>query len=134
MVDYDENHQWTVMFSLLYLSLCLISTTFSESVLVSQLSLTVTPMDCSPPGSSVHGILQARTLEWVDTLLQGIFPTQGSNTNLLNFRQILYQLSHQGSPNYVLYSMVLWYSKYLTIKIHITKFLFLFPYSTHHVY
>ena len=25
----------------------------------------VTPMDCSPPGSSVHGILQARILEWV---------------------------------------------------------------------
>ena len=23
------------------------------------------PMDCSPPGSSVHGILQARTVEWV---------------------------------------------------------------------
>ena len=23
------------------------------------------PMDCSPPGSSVHGLLQARTLEWV---------------------------------------------------------------------
>ena len=23
------------------------------------------PMDCSPPGSSVHGILQAGTLEWV---------------------------------------------------------------------
>ena len=23
------------------------------------------PMDCSPPGSSVHGILQARSLEWV---------------------------------------------------------------------
>ena len=27
--------------------------------------LFVTPMDCSPPGSSVHGILQARILEWV---------------------------------------------------------------------
>ena len=25
------------------------------------------PMDCSPPGSSVHGILQARILEWVAT-------------------------------------------------------------------
>ena len=25
------------------------------------------PLDCSPPGSSVHGILQARTLEWVAT-------------------------------------------------------------------
>ena len=35
------------------------------------------PMDCSPPGSFVHGILQARTLEWVHALLQGIFPTQG---------------------------------------------------------
>ena len=23
------------------------------------------PMDCGPPGSSVHGILQARILEWV---------------------------------------------------------------------
>ena len=22
------------------------------------------PMDCSPPGSSVHGILQAKVLEW----------------------------------------------------------------------
>ena len=25
------------------------------------------PMDCSPPGSSIQGILQARTLEWVAT-------------------------------------------------------------------
>ena len=23
------------------------------------------PMDCSPPGSSIHGVLQARVLEWV---------------------------------------------------------------------
>ena len=35
-------------------------------VLVAQSWLTLcNPMDCSPPGSSVHGILQARTLEWV---------------------------------------------------------------------
>ena len=32
------------------------------------------------------------------SLLQGIFPTQGSNPSLLHCRQILYQLSHQGSP------------------------------------
>ena len=31
-------------------------------------------------------------------LLQGIFPTQGLNTGLLHWRQILYHLSHQGSP------------------------------------
>ena len=30
----------------------------------SHVRLFVTPMDCSPPGSSVHGILQARRLEW----------------------------------------------------------------------
>ena len=32
------------------------------------------------------------------SLLQGIFPTQGSNPGLLHCRQILYQLSHKGSP------------------------------------
>ena len=31
------------------------------------------------------------------SLLQGIFPTQGLSPGLLHFRQILYQLSHQGS-------------------------------------
>ena len=34
------------------------------------------PMDCSPLGSSVHGILQARILEWIHSLLHGIFPTR----------------------------------------------------------
>ena len=35
-------------------------------VLVTQSYLTLCdPMDCNPPGSSVHGILQARILEWV---------------------------------------------------------------------
>ena len=32
------------------------------------------------------------------SLLQGIFPTQGSNPGLPHFRWILYQLSHKGSP------------------------------------
>ena len=32
------------------------------------------------------------------SLLQGIFPTQGSNPDLPHCRRILYQLSHQGSP------------------------------------
>ena len=39
---------------------------FMKKVLAAQSYLTVcNPMDCSPPGSSVHGILQARRLEWV---------------------------------------------------------------------
>ena len=41
-------------------------------------------MDCSPLGSSVHRILQARVLEWgCHALLQGVFQTQGSNPSLL---------------------------------------------------
>ena len=39
-------------------------------VLVTQLCLTLCdPMDCSPLGYSIHGILQARILEWVATSL-----------------------------------------------------------------
>ena len=52
------------------------------------------PMDYSPLGSSVHGIFQARTLEWVAiSSSRGIFLTQGSNPSLLcllHCRQILY--------------------------------------------
>ena len=40
---------------------------------VTQLCLTLCdPMDCSPAGSSIHGIFQARVLEWVATNLQMI--------------------------------------------------------------
>ena len=37
----------------------------STLCVLSPVRLFATPMDCSPPGSSVHGILRARTLEWV---------------------------------------------------------------------
>ena len=136
------------------------------------------PVGWSPPGSSVHGILQARLLEWVVipsssgssrprdgkpnllsllhwqvgslplaspgkpnnalesesgsvvsdalqphglysswdspgqntgvgrcSLLQGIFPNQGLNPGLPHCRQILYQLSYQGSPKIVLWHL-----------------------------
>ena len=60
-----------------------------------QLWLTVCdPMDCNPPGSFIHGILQTRTLRvGCHILLQVFFPTQGSNPSLLQLlhcRWILY--------------------------------------------
>ena len=63
-----------------------------SSVLVAQSCLTLCdPMDCSPPGSSAPGILQARILERVAIpFSKGIFLTQESNLGVLNFRQILY--------------------------------------------
>ena len=66
--------------------------------LVAQLCPTLySPVDCSPPGSSVCGVLQTRRLEWVAMpSSKGIFPTQGSNPGLPHCRWILYCLSHQG--------------------------------------
>ena len=56
-------------------------------------------MDCSPPGSSVHGDSPGKnTGVGCHTLLQGIFPSQGSNPGLPHCRWIFYHLSHQGSP------------------------------------
>ena len=65
-----------------------------------QLCLTVCePMDCSLPGSTVHGGPPGKnTGVSCQALLQGIFPTQGSNPGLPCCRQIVYHLSHQGSP------------------------------------
>ena len=58
------------------------------------------PMDCSPPGSSVHGDSPGEnTGLGCHALLQEIFPTQGSNPGLPRCRQILYRLRHQGSQS-----------------------------------
>ena len=125
----------------IFFSLTVGTTTFNlEVCLVTQSCPTLcNPMDCSPLESSVHGILQARILEWVGlpcpppgdlpnpgieprsltlqmdsspseptgkpknigvgslSLLQGNFPTQESNWGILHCRQILCQLSYQGS-------------------------------------
>ena len=62
------------------------------------------PVNCSPPGSSVHGDSPGKnTGVGCHALLQGIFPTQGSNPGLLHCRQILYRLNHQGSLNFFIY-------------------------------
>ena len=143
--------------------------------LVAQSCLTLCdPIDCSPPGSSVHGILQARTLEWgampssrgssqprdqtqvthtaggfftdwamreaqeVDweilSLLQTIFPTQESNRGLLHYRQILYQLSYQGSWQMIL---VRTYKLSLSLSIYIYIYIHKYTYTFHtyiHIY
>ena len=59
------------------------------------------PVGCAPRGSSVHRILQARILEWVAISFSRGSSTQGSNPGHLHCRQILYQMSYQGSPNEV---------------------------------
>ena len=85
-----------------------------ERKLVAQSWLTLCdPMDCSLSGSSVHGILQARVLEWVAiSFSREMFLIQKLNPDLLHCRQIHYHLSHQGS---------LWWAKELEIIQPITQ-------------
>ena len=72
------------------------------SVTQSYLSL-CDPMDYSLPSSSVHGDSPGKNTEVGSrSLLQGIFPTQGSNPRLPRCRRILYHLSHQGRASYLL--------------------------------
>ena len=55
-------------------------------------------MDCSPSASSVHRILQGRILEWVALPSSRGFSQPGIQPRSPACRQILYQLSLQGSP------------------------------------
>ena len=70
--------------TLSYVDVCVFHSVVSDSLW---------PVDCSPPGPSVHGIFQARILEWVNISFSRV-----SSPGLPHCRQILYQLSHQGSP------------------------------------
>ena len=55
----------SLLFPFIFLSLPS-SPLWKVKVLATQSCLTLCdPMDCSPPGSSVHGILKARVLEWI---------------------------------------------------------------------
>ena len=66
----------------------------------SVMSYSCDPLDCSPPGSPVHEILQAGILGvGCHSLLQEIFPTQGSNLGLPYFRQIFLLSEPLGKPN-----------------------------------
>ena len=68
------------------------------------------PMDCSPPSSSVHGILQAKN---TGVGSPGIFLTQGSNLHLLHYRQFLDRWATGEAPYVFItqYNFAVWKSK-----------------------
>ena len=59
-------------------------------------------MDCIPPGSSVHGVLPARILEWVDmpSSREPSWPRDQTQVSSISCtgRQVLYHNCHMGSP------------------------------------
>ena len=79
----------------------LVLNTYACLCSVAQSCLTLCdPMDGSPLGSPGHDDSPDKnTGVSCHFLLQGIFPTHGSNPGIPHCRQILYHLSHQGSPN-----------------------------------
>ena len=99
-----------------YMYICAVS-------LIAQLCPTLCDrMDCSPPDSSVHGDSPGKNTR-VDchALLQGIFPTQGSNPGLLHCRGTLHHLSHQRSP-YVCVCMYVCVYIYIYIYIYTVEY------------
>ena len=60
------------------------------------------PVDCSPPGSSVHGILQARILEWaaISSSRGSFWPRNQIHVSCISCigSQVLLPLYHLGSP------------------------------------
>ena len=92
------------------------------------------PVDCSPPGSCVHGDSPGMNAGvGSHSFLQGIFLTQGSNPGLLHCRQILYCLSHQGSPANI-YVYIYTHITYayicvcIYIYIHVHIYIYISPY------
>ena len=88
-------------------------------VLVTQLCPTLyDPIDCSPPGSTVHGNLQARILEWfaISFFKESSPPRDRTQVSCIS-RQILYCLSHQGSLS-GFYTPLLYIYNYIYIYIY----------------
>ena len=83
---------WHLYFcALLFLTTCCCSVAQSCPTLCN-------PMKSSPPGSSIHGILQARILAWVAMPLPGDLPHAGMEPHLPHWQACSLPLSHQGSP------------------------------------
>ena len=88
----------TVMFCILMVVVVTKMYKERRKTFVSQSCLTLCgPMDCSPPGFSIHGILHVRIREWIVILFsRGSFqPRDRTRVSRLHCRQILYCLSHQ---------------------------------------
>ena len=97
------------------------------------------PMDCSPPGSSVHEVLQARIREWVShVLFQGIFPHPGIKPTSL--RSLHWQVSSlplvpPGKPCVYVYTHTYMYiCVYVCVYTHIYVYMCVCVYTHIYVY
>ena len=89
--SYEKNYYWYRNFGVTW------------CCLLAKLYLTLDPVDCSPPGSSVYGISQGRILEWVamPSSRGSSWPRDRIRVSCIG-RRILYCWA-TGEPHYVLY-------------------------------
>ena len=94
------------------------------------------PMDCSQPVSSVHGASPGKNIGvGCPALLQGFFPTQGSDPGLLPCRWILHHLRHQGSlsQSYT-YLFIRFYIQRHSASVYELKLVLIIPRRTHYYF
>ena len=82
----------------MFISTICLDSTFSSAQLLSHVQLSATPWTVARQATLSMEFSRQKYCSG-HFLLQGSFPTQGSNLGLLYCRQILYCLSHQRSPN-----------------------------------
>ena len=91
----DRRRGWAFTAQRVALSVS-VSESESENEVAQSCPILCDPMDCSLPGSSIHGVFQARILEWVVISFSSRSSRpQGSNLGLPHCRQRLYRLSHR---------------------------------------
>ena len=75
--------------------------TYAVCLVVQSCPILCDPMNCSPPGSSVHGDSPSKNIGVsCHALFQGIFSSKGLNPGLPHCRWILYHLSHKKAQEY----------------------------------
>ena len=94
---------------------------FSSSVLLVQSCPTLQAMDCSPPGSSVHGIFWQEYWSGLLFPSPGDLPDPGMEVGFPALRQILYRLSYLGSPKCDFSSDVTAKENYMEVPQKITE-------------
>ena len=110
-IQEQPRHSGFILIEAIYQESRRIKNTFRTAILLawcfshSTMADSFDPMDCSLPVFSVHGISQARILEWgaISTSKTSSHTKDQTRTScnagsLLHFRWILYWQSHQGSP------------------------------------
>ena len=128
---------WLNIYIYIYWYICIYIYIYTYAVLCLVALLCPTlcdPLDCSPPGSSVHGILQARILEWiampssrgfsqprdltcVSCIAGGFFtswPTREAHLYLYLYLWSIFILHVCTSFSFILFSRAIWYLASLT--------------------